>query len=405
MLDSLDDIKWAKLTHAYGSAADVPDLIRQLLSEDGETLEETFEGLFSNIWHQGTVYEASAYAVPFLIELTQAETVLMRDGILSLLSCIASGRSYYDVHTRTPEERAKPHMQAKINEEKRYEHAAHEAVRKGIPVYLQLLQNTQPTIRTMASEVLSKFPEDGEQIIPAMRAAIQAEAEATVKADLLTHLGTLLAGNSSLPQAEIDACNQLLGDLLGTQNPPLVRLSAAVTRAHHAKANTPPEVIDILVDALVNEATYKTTGGLTAFSPVHSTRDVLEKLGTVHGLPTLSRVIATTPNTQTAHECGHDLLGLVFQDVNLRNWSTATQLKNGVRHIEYWHMFRPAPTISPRSSLTAQQQQALKAIAESDAFWGTVSNLLSVFGLPTEREALRQFLRDAVIVDDNKLLD
>jgi len=33
MLETLDSIPWNTLTHAAGSAADVPDMIRQLLSD------------------------------------------------------------------------------------------------------------------------------------------------------------------------------------------------------------------------------------------------------------------------------------------------------------------------------------------------------------------------------------
>lgn len=401
MLDGLDDIKWAELGHAYGSAGDVPDLIRQLLSDDEDMLEETFDALFSNIWHQGTVYEASAYAVPFLIEVVQSETVLMREGILSLLSSIASGRSYYDVHTRTPEERAKPEIQAKIAEEMKHERAAHEAVRKGIPVYLRLLGHTNPGIRTLAAEVLSQFPEDGIQIIPAVRAAIQSETAATVQVDWLAHLGTLLSKTSNLPQTELDACARLLDGLLGVQTPPVVRLSAAVTRTQQAKANTPHEAVDILVDALIHEATYKPTGQQpTFFSPLYSTQPVLSELGAVRGVPAMSRILVGATNSQTVHDCGRDLLGMVFEDVDLSNWGTAVQRKDGVQHIEYWYFFRPAPPIPPRSpSLNTLQHTALKAIAESDAFWETVSNLLSLFGLPTEREALRVFVRDAVVSD------
>src|SRR5207237_10305385 len=36
MLEGLDAVEWASLTHAYGEAADVPGLIRELLSSDPE---------------------------------------------------------------------------------------------------------------------------------------------------------------------------------------------------------------------------------------------------------------------------------------------------------------------------------------------------------------------------------
>jgi hypothetical protein len=59
-------VDWAGLTHAYGSAADVPVLIRSLVSPDVDERSEALVGLFSAICHQGTVYSASAPAVPFL---------------------------------------------------------------------------------------------------------------------------------------------------------------------------------------------------------------------------------------------------------------------------------------------------------------------------------------------------
>ena len=34
-----------------------------------------FDELFTNIWHQGTEYEASIYAPPFLVELLRNELV------------------------------------------------------------------------------------------------------------------------------------------------------------------------------------------------------------------------------------------------------------------------------------------------------------------------------------------
>jgi hypothetical protein len=55
MLERLDTIDWATFSHAYGSAEDVPALIRALRSPDPETRDCALSELFSTIWHQGTV--------------------------------------------------------------------------------------------------------------------------------------------------------------------------------------------------------------------------------------------------------------------------------------------------------------------------------------------------------------
>lgn len=62
-MDALDQIRWEKLTHAYGSAADVPDLLRALRTASPELQGECSPlwQLYRNIWHQGTVYVARGH--------------------------------------------------------------------------------------------------------------------------------------------------------------------------------------------------------------------------------------------------------------------------------------------------------------------------------------------------------
>lgn len=67
----LDSPKWAELRHAYGSAADIPPLIRAIAAEPG--VEGSSEGPWFELWsalcHQGDVYSASFAAVPHVIDI------------------------------------------------------------------------------------------------------------------------------------------------------------------------------------------------------------------------------------------------------------------------------------------------------------------------------------------------
>lgn len=90
VLDGLDKIPWRQLQHAYGAAEDVPDLLRALAGSEQES-EDALGELFATIWHQGTVYEASSYAVPFLVELAVSPEVKRRGEILSLIGSLAEG--------------------------------------------------------------------------------------------------------------------------------------------------------------------------------------------------------------------------------------------------------------------------------------------------------------------------
>ena len=65
---SLDSPEWSNLTHAYGSATDIPDLLRQLegLPSSDRDAEPWFS-IWSSLAHQGDVYSASFAAVPHVV--------------------------------------------------------------------------------------------------------------------------------------------------------------------------------------------------------------------------------------------------------------------------------------------------------------------------------------------------
>jgi len=67
---ALDDPAWGDLTHAYGSAADVPALLRAIAAAPGPgAAAEPWFILWSSLCHQGDVYEASYAAVPHFVRI------------------------------------------------------------------------------------------------------------------------------------------------------------------------------------------------------------------------------------------------------------------------------------------------------------------------------------------------
>ncbi|QDT17702.1 hypothetical protein [Alienimonas californiensis] len=96
-LAGLEEVPWADLTHAYGSASDVPDLLRTLVSGPEEAAERAIHDLFGNVWHQGTVYPATPHAVPFLLRLLEQGRP-WAEQIAVLLGEIADGHGYMLVH-------------------------------------------------------------------------------------------------------------------------------------------------------------------------------------------------------------------------------------------------------------------------------------------------------------------
>lgn len=91
VLAGLDTVNWAGLTHAYGPASDVPGLIRALASTEADERARALHSLHGNIVHQGSRYEATACAVPFLARLAADPQIAQRDDIVFLLAALAIG--------------------------------------------------------------------------------------------------------------------------------------------------------------------------------------------------------------------------------------------------------------------------------------------------------------------------
>src|SRR5215471_12970580 len=147
--------------------------------------------LCGNIWHQGTVYEATAYAVPFLIELAACPLVPDRLGILGLLAAIATGSSYRDVHGNLSNEA--DFAERRAVELKRVEQA-HTAVASGVAAFVAMTRE-ETDVRLAAAHVLALLPEHCEGVCARLRSMVNAETESLRRAGLLLLLG--LAGDRS----------------------------------------------------------------------------------------------------------------------------------------------------------------------------------------------------------------
>ncbi len=184
MLDGLDDIDWGSLNHAYGDASDVPGLIRSLLSP--EASDDAAYGLFGNIWHQGTVYPATAASVSFLYQTLAAPEARGRSGVAHLLACIAAGRGYLEVHAVTPfgetawrkilAERGKS-LEEAMCREAAVTASVRRAASPGPPALIPFLEDGEPEIRRSVASALGEYSEHASFSLPALAAAAGREVD------------------------------------------------------------------------------------------------------------------------------------------------------------------------------------------------------------------------------------
>lgn len=79
---------WSQLTHAYGSAEDIPVLLGQA-APDGS--DQVWSDLWSRLCHQGSVYSASHAAIPTLAEMAQQWPAPARFEPILLAAAIVAG--------------------------------------------------------------------------------------------------------------------------------------------------------------------------------------------------------------------------------------------------------------------------------------------------------------------------
>jgi hypothetical protein len=250
MLKGLDDISWSDLSHAYGAATDVPGRIRAIATGDERARQEAFEGLGYSIYHQGTVYSATAYAVPYLIELvTLVANDDVRSHLYSFLALLRNGSGYYSVHAPVIESfshkgltpPAAEERRLLIEEEATWVKATHAAVDRAIPVCLNDLGHSSPEVRKWAADLLGQC--GAKEAVGPLVALLETDSDANVLATALLALG-MIGDTAALAAVHANA----------TSGSPVVSACAAYAEIQLSGVTTRPEIVAMLARAVVDES-------------------------------------------------------------------------------------------------------------------------------------------------------
>jgi hypothetical protein len=256
MLEGLSAITWDNLTHAYGPAGDVPDMIRALASPDPEEWVNALDGLYATLCHQRcTVYEATAPAVSFLLELLGYPKVRCRGRILEVLADSARAGSYLAVHGADEEDKTEEYEQ-QLAEELEWVRQAREAIWNGLDMYLDLLTDFDKRLRIIVPYTLGlligfaheEMPEAIRERDPfsliAKRLAhhLDEEPSELVQASMIFSLGHLVPHRAEARRL----LERQVKDRSATKR---IRLSAALSLARGAEKPS-GVVLDVLLDAL-----------------------------------------------------------------------------------------------------------------------------------------------------------
>jgi hypothetical protein len=216
MLEDLDRIHWKKARHGYGSAADVPALLRGLASEDESVRRDALHRLDGNIFHQRSRWEATALVVPFLFELVLDPSTGDRENLVFfLVSLVFGDETDFLPFCATPADDPRC-----WGPEKR---AAYDAVAERVSSLVPLLREAEP-LRLAAAYALGHFPKSAAGTVDDLRRAYEASTDETTRATLLIAL-TMVSLHAT--DQDKDDVVPLFRSIHGSDGTAILRASAA----------------------------------------------------------------------------------------------------------------------------------------------------------------------------------
>ena len=352
MLETLEQTRWDDVHHAYGPAGDTADHLRNLTSRVALVRRNAIDKLIASICHQGSVYSATARAVPFLIEVAGGPSVPDRAAVLELLRFIADGSE-----VRDEDDGATSKHPAWLDELRR-------ALRDGADVYLRLLDDDDVEVRTQAINVLTSLPALRDRSAPRLREAVANDASETVRAAAIVAIAQV----SNSDYAETNA--QLVRAF---ETDPCVacRASAAIFTLPRLR----PEPRDDMTAACILVA----TGGADDFSD-------------------------PPPNVESWEAAALVALRRANVNVSDEDLSRAAEVLHERRRCTFEHAaalldvaFRGGRAPASADQLTAGQRKAVEAVAafafpRPYTLWGNYADALGRHGLPRSDEAMTKYL-------------
>jgi len=413
LLAGIHNVDWHTLQHAYGPADDVPDLLHQLLSSDEDVRTEALQELFSNIWHQGTVYEASAYAVPFLLRMLADARSPDRLAILFLLTCLATGSSYLAVHHREDSTLTNwrklladkgRDVDTQLQQELGRVRATNEAVATGIELFLTLLEDdaADAMLRQQALPAIAALPSRATESVPRLQKQLAATDDQLLRTRIALALHDLMDDSP--------AARHFFVNLLHGNEQQAMRLVAAVALLARARAHAPQQAMPVVLAALRElgarpQQDHTSSADLTAWQAIEDRYDQtwgegmigfsLQGLMAPGGEATRSALLQAVQllhNPEDAELIARRLLDLVFQD-GRHVPVTMTYSRDGQSGQQRIHYSVQVQQSRQPHELTNAQREVLYVLADHDPLWEHQSNLLELYGLPIARAALRTMLQ------------
>ncbi|MEU9206477.1 HEAT repeat domain-containing protein [Streptomyces sp. NPDC048415] len=240
MFTGIDEVDWASMAHAYGSAEDVPELLRGLASPGPQERETALDGMYGAVHHQGDVYDSTLACIPFLFALVAHAELPDRAGIVALLVSIGGGDAEDDFRDGAPLAPG----EGEHSDDNRA--MARAAIRAGAAVFEELVADADPEVRRAAPSALVRFVDEPARVLGLLEERLDDERQGGVRLALAEDLGLLARLH---PEFAAPAVDRLVA-LCAAPHDPGLRLAALGQLAGCAPDRLPADLVPTVIALL-----------------------------------------------------------------------------------------------------------------------------------------------------------
>jgi hypothetical protein len=410
MLGQLDSIDWKKVAPCDSDAKDMPLLIRQLTSKNGDVRKAALSKIASATAEQHTVFEITPHVIPFLFELLEWEGFEERPKVLRELGYYAASTVPFP-----PEELERMRDDIHYNcrgelvtfpETNRLRETVYSILVENLPRIVAFLTNPEPSTRSASFEALTEFRTHDVVILSLLSEALANETEA----DAIFEMGRVLYYfNRYLSQDDKIAFLSGLKHAIELPVPTLSKFWIAANVGELSGPNVPDDAIEVLTGVLTDDEPY-----YQSFRAGDFLFSTLKSLSPERCQQILVKVLPRIRFPEDAHRAALFLLHTTLSEhIRLDNWNYTLLPENYLSKIEdnstvifrdYDHKGQEAARRNGRlyavskekldvRILTEYQKDVIRLILNTDIIWKLNSNLMETHGLPAERDQVRVLLK------------
>ncbi len=385
MLEKLNTINWNEIESAFGTGEEIPQLLMELASDKPDVTKNAFIELQELISHQGSIYEATSYTIPFLFELLSTSNNKEAQGLISelLVNPLPSYERWSKINSLNWTQNAQPTWTA---------------LTEGYNVLIEILNTGSQQAQINAVHILTficvfhidKAPTILTSLIHILN---RTNTDEMLKAIIIYDLGELYEAIKDKMILEKEQLINLFRIYWKPTSLSPMNFAYSLSVCKLMGIQTPQEVENYLIDAisdpiwnpdLLKKGIYMAESIVVGVGGMDTNAiTALWNLGLNRSIQAISKVLERIQSPKRARKIGVILLDWVFYREPL---SLRTRPRLGV--------YRQANQALDVSKLEKYHKQALLAVIDSDTVWKEQTNLLEIYGLPADRDKVRQLLAE-----------